>query len=158
MRKLYVSILIALCALLAFSAFAADIDLSGMSLSELNKLQEQITAAMWATEEWEEVSVPDGVYLVGVDIPQGMWMVKCRPDTMVIDVAVVSKLDPTGTTYADYDDILAAENVFSPEYNYGKYAAGHCTAWKVNLFDGDYVIINGDAVFTPPTKTQLGFK
>ena len=56
-------------------ACAEDIDLSGLSYAELVALKDRINLAMWESEEWQEVTVPDGIWEVGKDIPAGTWTV-----------------------------------------------------------------------------------
>ena len=84
MKKL-IAILLAVLTLGSASALAqvsgtnqssAAIDLSGMSYDELVALKDQINLAMWESEDWQEVTVPQGVYEVGVDIPAGHWTIK----------------------------------------------------------------------------------
>lgn len=48
-------------------------DFSGYSFSELKVLQEALNDALWASEGWQQVTVPPGMYLVGRDIPAGHW-------------------------------------------------------------------------------------
>ena len=47
---------------------AEDIDLSGMSIDELVELKDRINLAIWNSQEWEEVTVPQGEWIVGEDI------------------------------------------------------------------------------------------
>ena len=67
-----------LCIILAFvlvltlaPAAFADVDLSGMSFDELVALKDQINLALWNSADWQEVTVPQGVWQVGADIPAG---------------------------------------------------------------------------------------
>lgn len=57
------------------SALAAPqtIDWETMSYDEWVVLKDQLLLAMWASEEWQEVAVPQDVYPVGEDIPAGHW-------------------------------------------------------------------------------------
>ena len=50
-------------------------DVSSLSFSDLIKLQEEINLALWNSDEWQEVTVPAGLYQVGRDIPAGTWVV-----------------------------------------------------------------------------------
>ena len=96
MKKL-ISLLLTLCILLVPVLSLADsIDLSGMSLADLVKLQEQVTMAMWKTEEWQEVTVPAGLYTVGVEIPAGKQTITATPNASMEQVEIGSKLDDTG--------------------------------------------------------------
>ena len=51
-------------------------DLSELSFQELLDLQSSVNQALWASDEWNEVTVPVGIYRVGEDIPAGRWTIK----------------------------------------------------------------------------------
>lgn len=84
MKKL--ATLILTIALILAPAAHADIDLSGMSFNELVELQEKVTAAMWASDEWQEVELPAGMYVIGDDIPAGQWDFSCENGMVMIKV------------------------------------------------------------------------
>ncbi len=63
-------------ALIMTATTFADIDLSGMTYDELVALKDQINLAIWNSEEWQEVEVPQGVWEVGADIPAGKWEIR----------------------------------------------------------------------------------
>lgn len=56
-------------------AMAENIDLSSMSYAELFTLRQQIDDAIKLTPEWEEVTVTDGTWIIGTDIPDGYWTI-----------------------------------------------------------------------------------
>ena len=58
------------------SIACAEIDITNVTFDELLKARELITQAIWATDEWQEVEVPAGLYQIGVDIPAGYWTIK----------------------------------------------------------------------------------
>ena len=62
-------------------------DLSGLSFDELLQIRDQINLAIWNSQQWQEVSVPPGVWEIGVDIPSGHWSVRpaegCGPDYII---------------------------------------------------------------------------
>ncbi len=67
MRKLFaVLCAVALLAALAVPAIAEDIDLSALSWSERLALREQLSDR----NEWQPVEVPEGVWVVGKEIPR----------------------------------------------------------------------------------------
>lgn len=157
MKKL-VCILVSLL-LFCSVAFATDIDLSGMSFEELAALRDQAQLAMWNAEEWQEVTVPQGTYTVGVEIPAGTWIIKCA------DVSRDSSLmDSCGFEYGykEGDRILHYSidggddfYVYNPENK--RYSSGKITEVKVVLKEGMAVRINtayAPAVFTPYTGAQ----
>lgn len=72
MRKV---IILIVCVLFLGSAYASDIDLSNMSYDELVALKDRINLAMWNSQEWQEVSVPVGIWEIGKDIPVNHWLI-----------------------------------------------------------------------------------
>lgn len=73
--SLSVAIILTICILA--NAAASDIDISGLSFSDLLELQQKINLAIFACDEWKEVEVPMGVWDVGKDIPAGRWQLSC---------------------------------------------------------------------------------
>jgi len=74
MKKL-VAALSVLALLLPFAY--AETSLSDLSFTQLIDLRRQIDEALWACEEWQEVEVPIGTYVIGEDIPAGKWTLEC---------------------------------------------------------------------------------
>lgn len=96
MKKLLTVILI-LAMILPAAALADLPDISGLSYDELVQLKEQINLAMWNSQEWQEVTVPIGVWKIGEDIPVGKWNISISPDAEDwCDLYYCSKLDKTG--------------------------------------------------------------
>lgn len=75
MKKLLALFLIA--ALLAPCALAEEIDLSGLTLDELYTLHTRIAKEIVTRPEWTEITIPAGLYKIGVDLPAGDWCIKC---------------------------------------------------------------------------------
>ena len=143
MKKL-ILVLIAL-ALLGSSA-VAEIDLKGMSYDELVELRSQVDAALWASEEWNEVEVPAGVYIIGEDIPAGHYTVSyygksnLAPFRLWRDKAAFNE-NEFGTVVEEYFSNGDSINVI--------------------MDDGQCLEIHGTEnvfVFTPYTGSNLGFK
>ncbi|MEA4997998.1 MAG: hypothetical protein VB087_01280 [Candidatus Limiplasma sp.] len=135
----------------------AEVDLTGMSYDELVALKGQIDLAIWASDEWQEVSVPVGVYTVGEDIPAGKWTIRAA-DASYITIKWGDELSDSGVDL-DYGDLYEYEALYSPTYrNYDE--RSDRTEISYEIKDGQYVIIdNGTAVFTPYAgKQSLGFK
>ena len=85
-----------LAALLICSAAAADpVDLSGMSYDELVALRDQINLAIWNSQEWQEVTVPEGIWIVGEDIPAGHWSIRVAAEKDYFYVSCFDKLNET---------------------------------------------------------------
>lgn len=151
-----------LCIILAFVLFItlapaafAEWDLSGMSFDELVALKDQVQRAIWDSADWQEVTVPQGVWQVGADIPAGKWTIVCGGKNYT-DIEIADSLKDNGTKAA-----------FPPKasamiYNTSSivYDEGDLKEWTVDLHDGEYVVISSaDAVFMPYSgKSSLGFK
>lgn len=75
MKKLLVLVLVA--AILLPAVALADVDLSSLSFKELAELRDRCQIEMMKRDEWQEVTVPAGVWEVGKQIPAGTWLVKC---------------------------------------------------------------------------------
>ena len=76
--KRILSLFLIVALLLAGSAAADPIDLSGMTFDQLVALRDQLNLAIWNSQEWQEVTVPVGIYQVGVDIPAGYWHISAK--------------------------------------------------------------------------------
>ena len=157
--KRIVSLLFVLLLLLPAAAFA-QIDLNSMSYDELVALKDQINKAMWESKEWQEVTVPQGIYQVGQDIPEGHWTIAAA-DGQNITVSWGSKLAASKVDIeADWSEgsIYEYENLISETYAY--YEKGNKSEVDYDLKAGQYVVVTyGDAVFTPyQGKPSLGFK
>lgn len=153
-KVMTICITLALVLALAPAAFAG-VDLSGMSFDELVALRDQIDLAIWNSQEWQEVEVPQGLYKVGADIPAGKWTIRA-PSGEANTVKIGSELDDNGTDVNFRGDsrMIVGENYT------GWTVSGACDFWTVDLRDDQYVCIkNGPAVFTPYAgKPSLGFK
>lgn len=157
MKKIYCAILVVLIVLMIPAvAFATvnEIDLSGMSYDELVELKDRINLAIWESQEWEEVVVPQGVWQVGVDIPAGKWTISAE-DGACLTVFVGDELKQGGTKVQS----KTHESIYSPNNKFYDEKI-HVTEWTIELEDGRYVqIMVGNAVFTPYAgKPSLGFK
>ena len=139
----------------------AEVDLSGMSFDELIALKQQIDLALWGCEEWQEVTVPQGTYKVGEDIPEGQWTIKATEGNWAsiewgieVDasgVEIIKRI--SGKSGHDWKHVLST--------TYKGYKEGEdATQIDLNLLEGMYVRVDGgSAVFMPFTgKQSLGFK
>lgn len=140
---------------------AKDIDLSKMSYGQLVILKNLINKAMWESREWQEVTVPQGLYVVGKDIPAGHWTIKCA-GSYFANVEVCDVIDSTGkdvNPYSYSSKYYWEEEVYNPthmlfnEYN-------NLTECDIDLREGLYVVVKySSVVFTPYTgKPSFGFK
>ena len=147
-------------ALVLVGSFAfAEVDLSGMSYDELVALKDQINLAIWNSQEWQEVTVPVGVWKIGEDIPAGHWTITVSPDGSYkwSSVAVGTALSETGKDI----DFMTTEYYYAEQIRLpGAEDYSGLDEMNYDFKDGAYVIINyGDVIFTPYAgKPSLGFK
>lgn len=135
-----------------------ELDLSGMNYDDLVALKNEINLALWSSDEWQEVSVPCGVYTIGEDIPAGKWIIKAA-DGVYASILWGDLLDESGVSLSWAGDIYEYETVYSPTYK--RYDKGiDKTEVAYTLEDGQYFIVDdGTAVFTPYAgSADLGFK
>ena len=135
----------------------AQVDLSKMSYDELVKLKDQINLAIWESEDWQEVEVPQGTYQVGTDIPAGHWTITVAGKNY-IELKYGSKLANNNKDIANNtDDFLWEILVSERQYNFDKNK--DLTSYDIVMENGDFVYINaGTALFTPYSgKPDLGF-
>lgn len=155
MKRIITLVLVLLC--LAGVASAEAPNLSGMSYEELVALKEQINLAIWNSQEWQEVEVPQGVWVVGQDIPAGKWTIKAA-DGITANVYWGDELDESGMELSYSSKIFEIELLYS--VNYRHYEKGKRTEVTWDMKDGDYFIVDdGIALFAPYSgKPSLGFK
>ena len=157
MKKL-IAIILILSMLLPAAALADLPDISSLTYDELVKLKDQINLAMWNSQEWQEVTVPTGVWTVGEDIPVAHWSISLSPKASGKWAKIIycDKLDESGLDAANKFDckIYSYLNVASPDNDH------YPQVIDIDLKPGTYLIIgNGSVVFTPYSgKPDLGFK
>lgn len=154
--------IISLLFVLLFSVFsfasAESIDLSGLSYDELVALKDQINLAIWNSDEWQEVTVPQGVWKVGEDIPVGHWTIKT--DASFAYITICTAIDETGKSVDLWkSDFYHSASISSPDYRYFD-ATSDKSEIDFDLKAGTYIIIEGGSViFSPYTgKPSFGFK
>lgn len=103
------------------------------------------------------MKVPQGVWVVGEDIPAGKWTIKPQDEHSVF-VYWGDKLNEAGTNVA-YSTIYEYEVLTSKNNKYYS-EAYDLTEVSWDLKDGHYIVVDdGIAVFTPYSgKPSLGFK
>lgn len=142
-------------------AVAEDIDLSGLTYAQLVALKDRINLAMWQSGEWQEVTVPQGVYVVGEDIPAGHWSIKCA-GSYFGKIEVCDVLDSTGkdvNPYSRNSRYYWDEEVYNPAHMlYSEH--NDLAECDIELKAGMYVVVKySSLIFTPYTgKPSLGFK
>lgn len=146
-----------LAALLLISSAAADpVDLSGMSYDELVALRDQLNLAIWNSQEWQEVTVPEGIWIVGQDIPAGHWSVRVAAEHDYFYISyfdILNEIEKRPGNGAR----LVQQDIASPGYS----AFGETTpeSTDVILEEGWYFKCGGTVIFTPYAgKPDLGFQ
>lgn len=157
--KRIIALVLVLLSLVPAASGESTFDLSSMTYEELVALKEQINLAIWNSQEWQEVEVPQGVWVVGEDIPAGKWTIKA-PDN-VSTAAIVwwgNKLDDSGVALSWDGSLYVSECLYNPASFL--YSAGDATEVTWQLNEGEYIIVDdGIALFTPYAgKPSLGFK
>ena len=155
MKKLIAVFLLLLA--LPFAA-QADVDLSGMSYDELVALSDQINLAMWNSQEWQEVEVPQGIWLVGEDIPEGHWTIK-PVDGVYAYITYGNILEDNKKEVSYKSKDYYSENIVSAAS--GTYDEGEdLQQIDIDAKSGSYIeISSGNVIFTPYSgKPKLGFK
>lgn len=140
-------------------AFAEGISLDGMSFDELVALKDRINLAIWQSDEWQEVTVPQGVWKVGVDIPAGHWTVKCASGWRSTWLRWGQYLKDNGEDIAAKGLYGDRRYIYNPDHKYYEIDDG-ITEYSFEVQNGQYIVIEeGSAVFMPYAgKPSLGFK
>ena len=158
--KRILCIVLVIASLVPFALVNAEgIDLSGMSYDELVALKDKINLAIWNSQEWQEVKVPQGVWKVGEDIPAGHWSIEACPGDWA-NISVGTELDEYGK---------AIKYSFSGRHYYAQVTSETYRSYKpdndvpaidIELNDGDYIQVeNASVIFKPYSgKPGLGFK
>lgn len=157
MKKLLSVVLILL--LLIPSAIAEELDLSKYTFGQLVMLRNLCQMEMMKRDEWQEVTVPVGVWKIGEDIPAGHWNITASKESAYgwgsieyCDKLDITKKEPDRHNVSIY---------YHAQVKYpGSNASVEATSIDLELEEGMYLIIEYSAmVFTPYTgKPNLGFK
>lgn len=153
--KKFLILIIAVCMMISCAA-AEGIDLSGMSFDELVALKQKINLAIWNCQEWQEVTVPQGIYVVGEDIPEGTWTIRAATDHFTA-IRFGDTLEPNGIEVA-YSSNFGSGDAYSPASS--RYRESDPVEFTFTAKKGDYIEVGyAPALFTPYTgKPDLGFK
>lgn len=139
------------------SVASAEIDLSGMNYNELVSLKDKTNIAIWNSEEWQEVKVPQGVWKIGEDIPQGHWTITASPSSWV-SVTYGSELRDNQKEIRFFCDGYYQEHLTGEDYFLAD--EDDVRSIDIDAKDGYYIEIDGGSVvFTPYSgKPSLDFK
>ncbi len=139
---------------------AESIDLSGLSYDELVDLKKQINLAIWNSREWQEVTVPQGVWEVGKDIPAGHWTISAAPGISRASVYIGNALKESGLYIDSWESSFYVSESLTSSSSTDYDAFQDKEFFSIELFDGLFVCIDDSSViFTPfAGKPDLGFK
>lgn len=145
MKRIIIALMIT-AAMLCLVAQAESIDLSGLSFEELAALRDRAQMEMMQRDAWQEVTVPQGVYQVGVQIPAGTWTVRCKEGSSCrVDWGDKLAENGQGIAFSSRSDF---ERVHNP--NSRSYDAGDRIEYTFTVYDGEYIIVtDAPATFTP---------
>lgn len=145
MKKISISIVFLLLLIPAF-AFA-EVDLSGMSYDDLVSLSKQVGMAIMQSDEFDSVTVPMGIWEVGVDIPEGTWII--TPAKSMCMIVYGKSIDESGNDMNQFESGNSGVDLYNSN-----------DSWRFTATAGNYVCVKiGPVVFTSDTgSTGLGFK
>lgn len=135
MRRLFALILVVLM-MFCSAASAEGIDLTAMSFEELIALRQEIDLLIFASDEYKNVSVPAGEYVIGEDIPAGTYTLDSDGMAMISVYSDASK---------NIMGMVAAHTVGNGE-----------TVGKIELKEGNVVEIQFTSIIFK-TYAGLGF-
>lgn len=146
MKKIFV-LLLSLSMLVTGAAAEMSIELADLPLEMLVALRDQINLAIWNSQEWQEVTVPAGVWVIGKDIPEGHWTIKTAIESDYQFIYYFDKLDPTGLD-ADYSSYVFMQQIVSQDLADSGLVASPAS-FSIDMKDGWYIKTTGAMIFTP---------
>ena len=154
--KRFISVVLAvvLVGSLAAPVFSDGIDLSGLSWDELIALKAQINQELTTRDQWQEVEVPQGLWVVGEDIPEGMWTVVCNAGAAVVKWGYSLREGEQRV------DVLKSPSDTASVFSAADAQPGARTQYTLEAKKGMYIEVGFTSViFQPYTgKPDLGFK
>lgn len=130
--------------------------LEGLTYDELVALRDQINLAIWNSQEWQEVTVPAGVWKIGESIPAGHWSIRMADEYASSMVYYFETPDETGMM-PDY--IHAYFSQFISGKTVAEYNPLFASQLDLNMLPGWYFYCDSATVFSPYAgKPDLGFK
>lgn len=154
MKKLITLLLI--LAMLPVIALADLPDISGLSFDELVQLKDQINLAIWNSQEWQEVTVPAGVWIVGIDIPAGYWEINAIGEDYLY-CTYFNELNDLGDGPA-LGSVGRVDMISTRKNKDGTWQNNEAHVLYLDMKEGMYFKCSHDVVFSPYTgKPDLGF-
>lgn len=150
MKKL---LLIIFAVLMIIPAAAETIDLSSMTYEELVDLNTQLNTALWTHQDFEEVTVPAGVYKIGEHIPAGQWQIYPMQGSFC-GIFYGTEINAAGTE-VEFLDVISSAVIYSETSSV--YDDGDPTYWIITLSDGYYIEFNKSVIFRKPIAPAFKF-
>lgn len=130
--------------------------LSTLTFDELVEIRSMVTQAIFASDGWQQVTVPGGHYIVGQDIPAGRWVISTSGNYDNTYILHFDTLNEDGTDM-DYLSSYESQTIQSPGMA-SEYIASAPSFWTFDLRDGWYLWISDDVIFTPDAGPAFTFK
>ena len=150
MKKFVVVLIFIFLAVSALSV-SAQYDLSELSYSDLQNLVALAQKEMMTRSEFQEVTVPPGLYKVGVEIPAGKWTLILPPS----DKSYASASVNIGDKLDEGQNSISLWDSNSYDYIYLKQESPNFT---VTLLEGYYVEVEDNVIFSTPIGVSFSFK
>lgn len=151
MKKAVLGILVLVMLMVNACAFCDTFDLSGLSFEELAALRDRCQMEMMKSDKWQEVTVPEGIYQIGKDIPAGHWTISAPSKGMAMIYAGRKMANDFMVDFEILFDLYGLKN--------GLYHEGSTTSISLDLKDGQYLqIMLGSVIFTPYQGNSFSFK
>ena len=148
MKKLF-ALILALVLLCSSAVAESDDPFAGLSFDEILALYKYVGQYLMQMPEFKQVTVPEGIYKIGVDIPSGDYEIYSLPDSQT-SVYYFDKINTFGSTAAD--DAMTQWEVISDIDGLG------CKSYHFHFVDGNYVrISSAPAVFSTYTGPKFSF-
>ena len=142
-------LIVTVCMFISCSISFAEpetIDLQDMTLAEISNLIQRAQLAILQTDDWQEVTVPAGIYQIGVDIPAGKWNVSM--DKRWARIRIGAALNDTQNEVDHRSD-----GYYTVQLN------EDVPAQDITFLDGMYVeIYNAPLIFRPAVGATFSFK
>lgn len=122
-------------------------DLSSLSFVDLVLLREQINLAIWNSPEWQEVTVPPGVYEIGKDIPAGRWSIRPANGCGPVYAIYASAAKDQGHDVDLFAGPYIMECLCAPDAP--DYSAEYKTSTDFDMESGWFVRLDSTMIFSP---------
>lgn len=133
--------------------------LDGLSYDQLVSYRDALNLAIWNSEEWQEVTVPQGLYKIGADIPAGHWTFAIADIGGVPYLQYGDQLEGNKKEVSFMGNIYYAEQLRGPDSSY--YDPKHdLLTLDLILEEGCWLEVSNSPVKVTPYagKPDLGFK